>query len=155
MIGLDFSQRWSNAAAFLTSHEATRMEFTTMRRSDRTGDIAFQNDPLFAQTFNIRCRDRREKSNGVRMSRIFKYRFRIRKLNDISKIHDANTIGNITNDGQVVRDEHVGQVLFLTQLLQKVDDLGLNGHIQSGNAFITNHKFRLTANARAMEIRWR
>ena len=40
--------------------------------------------------------------------------------------------------GQVVGDEHVGQALVLLQVLQQVQDLGLNGHVQSGNRLVAH-----------------
>ena len=40
-------------------------------------------------------------------------------------------------------NEHVGQVLFFLQFLQQVDDLGLNGHVQSGDALVAHDELGL------------
>ena len=39
-------------------------------------------------------------------------------------------------------DEHIGEMLLLLQFQQEVNHLGLDGHVQSGNGLITDHKFR-------------
>ena len=42
-----------------------------------------------------------------------------------------------------MRNEHVRQMLFFLQFLQQVDDLRLNGNIQSGYAFVADNELRL------------
>ena len=40
-------------------------------------------------------------------------------------------------------NEHVGQLLLLLQLLQQVDDLGLDGNVQSGDTLVTDDELGL------------
>ena len=41
---------------------------------------------------------------------------------------------------QVVGDEYQGQAEFLLQVLEQIDDLGLDRYIQRADRFITNHQ---------------
>ena len=42
-----------------------------------------------------------------------------------------------------MRNEDVGQADVTLQLLQQIEDLGLNGNIQRGYRLITNDQFRV------------
>ena len=46
------------------------------------------------------------------------------------------------HDAQVVRDEQVGQAELLLQVLQQVDDLGLDGDVQRGYSLVADHQLR-------------
>ena len=39
-------------------------------------------------------------------------------------------IGNVLDEGQIVRDEEVGELKFLSQIKQKIADLGMDGNVQ-------------------------
>ena len=65
------------------------------------------------------------------------------QLHQVAQIHHRNTVGNILHDVQVVGDEHIGQVQLLLQILQQIDDLALNGNVQSGDGLIAHNKLRL------------
>ena len=43
-------------------------------------------------------------------------------------------------DGQVMSDEHIGQTHLILKFLQQVQDLSLNGYIQSGYRFVTDNE---------------
>ena len=77
------------------------------------------------------------------MARIFEDRFAVRKFDEVAEIHNAYTVGNVSYDGQIVRNEEVRKVFTLFEFLQKVDYLRLNGHVESGNALVANAEFRL------------
>ena len=46
----------------------------------------------------------------------------------------------MAHGGQVVGNEHVGQALLLLQVLHEVQDLGLDGHVQSGDRLVADHE---------------
>ena len=52
-------------------------------------------------------------------------------------------MGNVPHHGHIVGNEHIGQPLLLLQIHQKVQDLGLNGNIQSGYGFIADNELRI------------
>ena len=54
---------------------------------------------------------------------------RIGKLDHVAQIHDADAVGNVLDDRQVMRDEQIGQVALLLQISEQVDDLALDGHV--------------------------
>ena len=90
------------------------------------------------------------------MAGILKYLFSRTKLHQVAQIHNADTVGNVADNGQVVGDEQICQILALLQLLKQVDYLGLYGHIQCGYALIANDELGLysqsTGNADALTL---
>ena len=46
-------------------------------------------------------------------------------------------------DGKVVRDEQIGKIMFFLKFIQKVDDLCLNGYVQSRYRLIADYEFRI------------
>lgn len=57
-------------------------------------------------------------------------------LHDPAQVHDADPVGHVLHDGQVVADEQVGQAQLLLQVLHEVEDLGLDGHVQGGHGLV-------------------
>ena len=57
-----------------------------------------------------------------------------------AQIHDAHSVGDVLHHGQIVGDEQVGQLVLLLELLEQVDDLGLDGHVQGGHRLVADHK---------------
>ena len=64
-------------------------------------------------------------------------------LNNMPKIHNTNTIGNMFYHGKVMGDEEVGQTQLFLKLDQQIDNLRLNGNIQCRYRLITDNKFRI------------
>ncbi len=64
-------------------------------------------------------------------------------LHKVSQIHNAHRIGNMLHHTQIVGDKQVGQLILLLQVLQKVNDLCLNGHIQSRHRLVADHELRI------------
>ena len=69
--------------------------------------------------------------------------FFLAELHHAAEIHDSYLVGNMLYDGKVVRYEYVSQVILLLQVFEKVYDLRLNGHVQSGNGLVADYKFGL------------
>ena len=57
------------------------------------------------------------------MARIFEDCFRIRKFDNVAKIHNADTVADISDDGQIVRYKQISQSFFLFQFFKQVDEL--------------------------------
>ena len=49
----------------------------------------------------------------------------------------------MANHGQVVGNKEIGQVLILLHILHQIQNLGLNGHIQSRNRLVTYNESRI------------
>ena len=58
-------------------------------------------------------------------------------------IHDHDLVGNVLHNAEVMGDEHVGQTSFVLQIHQQIQNLGLNGHVQSGDRLIADDEFRV------------
>ena len=65
------------------------------------------------------------------------------QLDHRAEVHDADAVGDVLDDRQVVRDEHIGQILLFLQIEQQVDDLRLNGHVQRGDSLVADDELRL------------
>ena len=63
-------------------------------------------------------------------------------FHQLPEVHDSDVIGNITHHGKVVGNEKIGQPLFLLEVPEHVDHLGLDGDIQRGDRFITDDQLR-------------
>ena len=121
---------------------AARVEFAALRRVDRAGDIAFQN-PQLAVLLHVRGRNRGHQRLGVRVQRVIKQLLRVRQFDHVAQIHDADSVGNVLDNGKIVRDEQIGQVALFLQIGQQVDNLALDGHVQRGNRLVTDDELRL------------
>jgi hypothetical protein len=59
-------------------------------------------------------------------------------LDEFSIQHNKDSIGEVCHDSEVMGDQEYGHSEFLTQLPKKIEDLGLNGDIESRGGFIGN-----------------
>jgi hypothetical protein len=64
------------------------------------------------------------------------------KLNDTTEVHDSNPVAHVLYNGQIVRDEEVGEIQFLLQLVQEIDHLGLHGNVECRHRFVADDEFR-------------
>ena len=67
----------------------------------------------------------------------------VRQLHHFTKVHHGDSVGNVPHNQQIVGDEQIGQTHFILQLVKHIDDLGLNGHVQSGHRLIADHELGL------------
>jgi hypothetical protein len=58
------------------------------------------------------------------------------QLDDLAQVHDRDPVADVPDHGQVVRDHHVGQVQLVLQVLEQVDDLGLDRHVERGHRLV-------------------
>ena len=85
----------------------------------------------------IRCasrraaaRDRREQRLRVRVQRPREQVGRVGELDDLAEVHHGDAVGDVADDGEVVRDEEVGQPEVALQLDEQVQDLGLDRDVE-------------------------
>ena len=80
----------------------------------------------------------------------------LRKLHQLTQIHDTDFIGYITHHGKIVGDKKIRNPFFFLVILQKIDHLRLYGHIQGGNRLIADDQLRLehqgTGNADSLPL---
>ncbi len=64
-----------------------------------------------------------------------------------SAIHYSHTLSQTCHNSQIVRDPDNGHTKFITQTLHQINDLGLNGHIQSSGRLIRDQNLRTARQA--------
>jgi hypothetical protein len=64
-------------------------------------------------------------------------------LDEFSFEHNQNTIGKIGDYAEVVGDEEDGHAELIAEIAKEVENLGLDGDIESGGGFIGDEKFGL------------
>jgi hypothetical protein len=107
------------------------VESTPGRGVDRRGNIALEHDPfLVLGALRIRDRDRGEQRLRIRMARMLVQRRAAGHLHDLSEIHDGNTIRDMFHDRQIVSDEQIRETELLLQILQQVQNLRLDRHVE-------------------------
>ena len=84
---------------------------------------------------------------GEQVSSVFVLRFAVDHLgrsrfDDFSPTEDHDLIADMLDDGEVVRDEEVGQAELLLQVLEEIDDLGLHADIERADRFIADDECR-------------
>ena len=58
-------------------------------------------------------------------------------------MHDGDAVADVFHDPQVVRDEEVGQLELALEVLEQVDDLRLNRHVQGRNGLVGDDEVRV------------
>jgi lysophospholipase L1-like esterase len=101
------------------------MELTSLRRICRAGKLTLKCYGL-RLSVGIRNGNRREERLSIGVLSISADVLGGTGLNDVTQVHNGNTVGDVLNDGKVVGNEEIGHTLFPLKLLQKVDDLRLN-----------------------------
>ena len=117
-------------------------ETAGIRQVDRRGNFALDNLTLRLILAHDRQRNCRKQCLGVWMQRIFEQKISRCFFYHSAHIHNRNIIREIFYYGQIMGNEDIGQAQILLQLLEQVQNLRLNGNIQSGYRLITDDKFR-------------
>ena len=63
---------------------------------------------------------------------------RARLLHDPAQVHHRHLVGEVLDDGQVVGDEQVGDAPLLLQVVQQVQDLALDRHVQGRDGLVAD-----------------
>ena len=65
------------------------------------------------------------------------------QLRQGTEVHDADPAADVAHHAQVVGDKEVGEMKLLLEILEHVDDLGLDGGVEGGDGFIAEDEFGL------------
>src|SRR5213592_2701656 len=101
-------RRVGTAALALLGMRAARMKRAARRRMRGRGNVARQHDALLAGP-RVWLRDRRQERGRVGVARLLIDLRSRRSFDDLAEIHDRDIIGDMTDDGEVMRDEQIGQ----------------------------------------------
>ena len=61
-------------------------------------------------------------------------------LDDLAEVHHRDEVGDVTDDREVVRDEDVRQTELLLQVLEQVDDAGLDRHVERRHRLVEDQQ---------------
>ena len=78
----------------------------------------------------------RQQGAGVGMGRTVEQVGGRRRLDDAAEVHHRDAVRNVAHQGQVVRDEQVGEAVL--GLL--VDYLGLDRHVEGRHGLVAHHE---------------
>src|SRR5690625_3406037 len=92
--------------------------------------------------FDLRIghRDRRHQRPRVRVARMAIELVGLTVFDDPAEIHHGHEVGYLADDGEIVGDEEIGQAEAVAQVLEQVDDTGLNGHVEGGDRLIEDQQ---------------
>lgn len=105
--------------ATVLNHRAACTERTSCRRRKRTREVSFQDYPV-SNTGELWICDRRRGQQCPRIGvlRVSPYLVTTRDLDQVSKVHHGNPVGDMLDDTQVVTDEQVGHAELGLQIFQ-------------------------------------
>ena len=118
------------------------MEAAARRRVHRAWHIATWKLPR-TMAMRIGPRNRRQQRARVGMARLREQHVLRRYLDDLPEIHHRHAVRHVLHHRQIVRDEQIRQTQPRLQVLQQIDHLRLDRHIERGHRFIAHHQRRL------------
>ncbi len=119
---------------------AARMKPATARGVDRARHLALEDDPLAScDSVLLAClyhRDRGQQRLGVGVDRARVEVVGRRDLDDDAQVHHRDPVGDVADDAEVVGDEDVGEVELVLEVVEQVDDLRLDRHVERRNRLV-------------------
>ena len=105
------------------------------RGGDGAGHISGKDLPV-ALRIRVCHRCCGEQGLGIGVKRLLVESMPVRKFHQTTEAHDCHPVTDVLDHAQVMGNENVGQAEPVLELLQKVDDLGLDGNVQGRNRFV-------------------
>src|SRR5680860_1330434 len=65
---------------------------------------------------------------------------RFRQFYELAHVHNRNSVADVFNGTQVVRNQEVGHTMIQLETLEQVEDLGLHRHIERRNRLIRDNE---------------
>lgn len=62
----------------------------------------------------------------------------VTRLDNLAGLHHGDAVADVADDGHVVADEEVGEVEFVLQVLEQVDDLGLDADVEGAGGLVAD-----------------
>ena len=59
-------------------------------------------------------------------------------LHNVACVHHSHAVCNVCHNAQIVGDHDDGQIVLEPHFLQKLQNLGLNGHVQCGGRLVAD-----------------
>ena len=72
------------------------------------------------------------------------YLIDVSELDDLSLVENGHSIGKLSSQGKVVRDQHIGRLsIVLPHFLQQLDNRCLDRYVERACGFIKEHEARV------------
>src|SRR5581483_5488694 len=120
---------------------AARLERAAGRRSGHVRRQAVDADEPRAD--DVEPRSRAQEAGRVRVRGAFEDLVRAAHLHDLPAVHDRHPPADAGDDAEVVRDQQDGQPQPLLDLVDQLEDLGLDRHVQSRGRLVGDQELRL------------
>ena len=109
----------------------------TGRRVDGAGHVAFEDQSL-ADHGGIRHRRGREQGLGIRVKGGSVQGPAVGQFHNFSQVHHRHPVAHMLHHRQVMGDKQIGQAEFRLEVLEQIDDLGLDRHVQGRHRLIAD-----------------
>lgn len=134
-----------------------RVEHATRGRVQGAGNVTLEHDPFpLSLHYRVGDRCRGKQRLGVGVQRVLVELSPFGNLHDLTEVHHDHAVTDVPHDGKVVRDEQVCDPELGLQVLQEVDDLGLDRDVQGGHGLVQDDQSRFRGkcarNAEALSL---
>ncbi len=145
MTGLDLAQRGVvDVAESVLGRRAARVKVAAGRRRGGAGHVAGQHHraPPFLD-HGVGDRHRRKQRLGVGVQGLAVELVVDGELDDATQVHHGDPVGDVAHDREIVGDEQVGQAELPLELLQQVDDLRADRHVEGADGLVADDEVGL------------
>jgi len=125
-------------AATVLNERAPPLEFAAGGRVNGARHITRQGFML-PPVIRVRRGYGREQGQGIGVDGVVVQCFCGPVLHDVSQVHHRNGIADIADHMEIVGDEEIAETEFGLQLLQEIDNLGLDRDIEGRNRLIADN----------------
>src|SRR5258708_6342399 len=87
--------------------------------------------------------DRAQQPLRVRVERLLEELAHRRLLHDLRAVHHDHALRGLGDDAHVVRDQHDGHAELGLELVQQLEDLRLDGHVEGGGGLVGDQEVRV------------
>ncbi len=141
MSGTDFDERRKLHGAGGDAVRATGLEGTSRRQLGDGRDRAFDGCERKG-AIGRKSRNCAQQAQRVGMSGRVENIGLGAELDQVAGVHDGDAIGDVRDDGEIVRDEKHRQSEFVAEVVEQVEDLLLDGDVERGGGLVGNEELR-------------
>ena len=141
MAGLDFLELRHGRGALLACIGAAGAEGAAGGRVQRAGNVAGQHNTLvLSGGLGVRQRNGGHQALGIGVQGMIIDLPGICQLHHFTKVHDGDSVGNVTHNQKIVGNEQISKAHLILQFIKHIDDLCLDRNVQSGNRLVTDNE---------------
>src|SRR6266511_838571 len=141
VVTLDLLEAGHRLPAAVDRAGAPRREAAPRRDVDRAWNLAAERH-LAVLRPRRRLRHRGEQRLRVGMERVGVEHLLRGELHEVAEVHHRDAIGDVVHDAQVVRDEQVRELDLLLEIVEEVEDLRLDRHVERAHRLVEHEAFR-------------